>query len=669
MKQIKKLINWIRKILGGCIKDKMNIYDVIKKFEFIFVEEGITKDLEVTKNNLETLESKAIYKNICLEYLKKQISKMEPITLLTNLGILFVGESTGSIEYGYHIQQFELDFMQALAVKYCKMKMFYNKTSNPQDIEQLLKVIRIYQMCIEHELHRDNHAAYILNSKYRITRMEGFDERKTEMIKQFCVFYDNRVKSSKIKLCKVLKFVEIIVGELNKKFDDLTGHVINLAEQYDFFVFSKEKIKKICVSEGFNYNKVIKIIEFFSCYIGDFSSIDEEEIYLNNPSYKKFVIKLDAENFFVPNINIVAENIMEIMEEILKYEEQDVEAFFDSKAKYLESKTVELVKNKYQEYGKIYTNSEWDDDGRHGENDVILIIENYAIIFEDKSGKVNKNTVKGIINSALKDNKKLIKEPTEQALRFSKLIEKNLNNTLTLKVRGGGKNVIDLTNVNNILRIGVIFEETALQNINLDGEKHIPIVSIYQLDKILFCLSQEEVVDYLCKRTLIEDNTRYKATEYDILYNYLLNGINNSREIYQRFNEKQVLYFAYTEQHLSRKILQREDWFEKVIKHVKDIKEQNWLDKIIMLLEISPIAQKQIWRSLKENRMIILQDNILERNKVIVVECLEYCDSDTENDIIVNIQKFTEFENIVYIAFTEEMAHIYVKVKKGTQIF
>lgn len=64
--------------------------------------------------------------------------------------------------------------------------------------------------------------------------------------------------------------------------------------------------------------------------------------------------------------------------------------------------------------GKFYLNSQWDDT-RHGENDCTLLYGDYAIVFEDKSGRVNRNTYKGLLKSAYKDNRKLIEEASEQA--------------------------------------------------------------------------------------------------------------------------------------------------------------------------------------------------------------------------------------------------------------
>ena len=52
------------------------------------------------------------------------------------------------------------------------------------------------------------------------------------------------------------------------------------------------------------------------------------------------------------------------------------------------------------------------------------------------------------------------------------------------------------------------------------------------------------------------------------------------------------------------------------------------------------------------------------RNKVVIVELLDYFDCDTEKEIEEKIEKYSKFSEIIYIAFTEKFEHIIVKLKK-----
>lgn len=198
----------------------------------------------------------------------------------------------------------------------------------------------------------------------------------------------------------------------------------------------------------------------------------------------------------------------------------------------------------------------------------------------------------------------------------------------------------------------------------LGGKKHSPIVSIFQLDKIFQCLEREEIIDYFIKRNHVERNIFYHADEYDFLFTYLKNGLNTSEKIYIEADEKERLFIPYTEEKLTRADLEREKWFQVIINSVIEQAKESWLDIVISLLDIPPVVQKQIIRDIFKEKKLELIDNIKVRNKAVVVNLLEYYDYDTEKEIEDDIQKYSVFSKILYIAFTEKFEHIIVKLKQ-----
>lgn len=642
----------------------MDFQEMFKRFDFLF-EDGndVRKDLFLVEKNLDIQNEKEKYAELALRYIEENVSQMAPITLLTNLGLLSLGESLKLINYPRRINQFEIDFMMALVLKYCVMKMNYDKTCGVVEIEQLLRAISIYIFCYEHKLHKDNVVAHRINSYYRTSRINGFDEEKFNIIKEFCNEYDKKTSDEKIKLSKVIQFILAVGKQLDKRLEGISGRAFYMEEQYEFFMFYPDDIKQICDENGFDYLKVISVISNFCCRVGALKANEVGEIYLHNPINDKPIILLEPGIFFLPNINLVLINLFEIFEEIIKIDNQERQIYFDARTEYLEKKTANIISLKFNPIGKIHLNSQWDDI-RHGENDCTLLYENYAIVFEDKSGRVNRNTHKGLLNRAYEDNKKLIEESSEQATDFANLLMKNLGKKLTLKVKGGGQNVIDLKRIKHVLNVGVVFEETVLQNISLGGKKHNPIVSIFQLNKIFQCLEAAEIVDYFIKRNKIERNISYQADEYDFLYTYLKNGLNTSEKIYIEADEKEMLLIPYTEEELTRADLERENWFQAVLNSIIEQAKENWLDIIISMLGIPPIVQRQIIRDIFKEKKLELIDNIKYRNKIVIVELLDYFDSDTEKEIEEKIEKYSKFSEIIYIAFTEKFEHIIVKLKK-----
>ena len=642
----------------------MEFETILKKFEFLFEDSNdVERDFLLVEGNLDIQEEKEKYVQITLKYLEDNICKMPPITLLTNLGLFSIGESLDLITYPRRINQFELDFMMALVLKYGVMKMGYDMNCGEDEIEKLLKAISIYIFCMDHELHKDNMDAYKLNTYYRTSRINGFDNEKVNIIKEFCYEYDKKIGDGKIKLSGVIQFITAIDKLLAKRLEGISGHEVCLENQYKFFMFTPEDIKEICEENCFNYLKVISLISKFCCKIGDLRTHRVEEIYLDNPINDKFVILVEPGIFFVPNINVIIENLFELFEKIIEYDNQEKTLYFDARTEYLEKKTASIISTKFANKGKLYLNSQWDDI-RHGENDCTLLYEDYAIVFEDKSGRVNRNTHKGLLKSAYKDNKKLIEEASEQASLFANLLEKNLGKELTLKVKGGVYNVIDLKKTKHILKIGIVFEETILQNMTLGNKKHSPIVSIFQLNKIFQCLESEEIIDYFIKRNLIESNISYHGDEYDFLFTYLKSGLNTTEKIYIKADETEKILIPYTEKNLTREDLEREKWFQGVINFVIEKAEENWLDKVISLLNIPPSVQKQIIRDVFKIKELVLEDNIKVRNKVIVVKLLEYYDYDTQKEIEDDIENYKSFSEVLYIAFTENFEYIVVKLRQ-----
>ena len=624
--------------------------------------DDIAKDKELVEKNIDIHEEKEKYAELALEYLEENISEMAPITLLTNLGLLSLGESLGLIRYPRKILQFELDFMLALVIKYSHMKVNYSMDCAPDKIEKLLKAIRIYVFCMEHELHKNSMEAYRINAHYRTGRIMGFDDRKGDIISEFCDMYDTGLEEDKIKMTKVMQFIIAINKLIQERLECISGRAIYLEEQYKFYMFSESDIKEICREIETDYYKTVMIISKFCCRIGDLRTYKVEEIFLDNPINDKFVIMVEPGVFFLPNVNIIAENLFQIIEKILEYDKQDKERYFKVRADFLEKKTASIVMSKFSNKGQMFLNSQWDD-ARHGENDATLIYENYAVIFEDKSGKINRNTNKGILKSAYRDNKDLIEVPSEQASLFANLLEKNFGRELELKMKGGRLNIIDLKKVNSILKIGVIFEETPLQNMSLGGKRHSPIVSIFQLDNIFQCLKCEEIIDYFIKRSHIEKNIAYHADEYDFWYTYLLNGLNTSEKIYIKASENERLIIPYTERKPTSDVLQREIWFQKILDYVVGQAESDWLENAISLLEIPPIVQKQIIRDIWKTKDLVLLDNIKIRKKLIMVSLLEFYDCDTEREIEEEIKRYSETYNVLFIAFTPDFEHILVKRK------
>lgn len=279
----------------------MEFDEMLNDFEFLFdTREDVREDLRLVEKNVSTLENRKIYAEVALKYIRNSISKMAPITLLTNLGLLSIGESLGLINYPRRINQFELDFVMALVLKFGVVQMNYSMTCGEAEIDRILKAVTIYIFCLDHQLLSKSLEAHRINSYYRISRIVGFDESKLNIIERFCSEYDKHTSDEKIKLEKVIKFIRAFDRALSKRLEAISGHVIYLEDQYKFFRFSLTDIQTICDEEKIDYSKTVYAIMQFSVRIGDLKNKDVEEIYLYNPINDKFVIFIEPGFFLYP---------------------------------------------------------------------------------------------------------------------------------------------------------------------------------------------------------------------------------------------------------------------------------------------------------------------------------------------------------------------------------
>lgn|GEM_PF-6243310 len=650
--------------MGFNLKMNTNYEEMFKAFLFLFDDsEDIKENKYKVKKNLEVFKERDKYANLSLKYLEENISQMSPINLLTTVELLSIGESLHYIKYK-RIHQFEKDFLMALVLKYGEIKQKYRKREDPDTIEKLLNAIRIYLICFQHNIHslklnqtKQKMTALTINSRYRTCQIVGFDDNKFELIKEFCSEYDKQ-KNRPVSLTNVVNFLLAIHNIIKNRIDKSAGERC-LEKQYYIFMFTSQDINEICHEKGYDFSKTISIINKFCCNFETLKSNDVSEMYLYNPVNENFIIKLNQDTYFLPNFNIILENIFSVFEKIIGFNQ--LEDYSKTKSLFLEKKNAELVNDKFKDFGDVHVNSQWDDE-RHGENDCLLLYENYAIIFEDKSGKVNPNTYKGIMKNIYSDSQNLISDATIQATDFAALLKKNTGTIQKFKVRGENDNCIDLTKTEHILSVGVVLEDTPLQNISLDTT-HIPILSIFQLYNVFKCLEKEEIIDYFEKRTLFEQVGPYIGDEYDFLYNYLENGLNKPDLWDANPGFPRILPFV--DRGITRDDLIREEWFQRVLDDILTSNNTKKLDVAISILGILPQLQSEIIQSIYKLKKISFMDTVKNRDKKIIVELLEFYDCDTEDEIEREINNNSGHSEVLYIAFTKQYEHIIVKLKKS----
>lgn len=645
----------------------------ISDFEWIFYSnQNLEKDMENVKKHQQLLEDREKLVEKTEEYLNELLDDVPPITLLSSIEMLYIGQNMNLIDYDICIHQFQVEFIHALILKYGEMKMDYSGVCDEKKIKNILKLSSIYHFLEKHNLHANSLEAAEINMYYRILRFKGFSDRKISIIKELFERYDKEIKNyNNISMICLLNMFISIHNVIKERCEALEGQRVDVNNVHDIFIFSIEEFKRFYGNDISN-DKLEEILNLFIINVGDLQDKQVEEIYLYNPVIEKFIIRLEEQLYFLSDIGVVLDRLLEICETVIINEKINKEIYEEVRASYLEEKVQQLSNNAFPN-SKIYINSQWDSQ-RHGENDCTVVIENYAIVLESKGGNIRKNIKKGIIKDAKNAYEDLIMKASEQAIEFSDLLKKNLGKKIKFKVKGGSNNIIDLTNVTKVITLGVLLAEIPLQNMSrfLDSNKtHIPIINIYQLDTIFSCLPLiSEKIDYFRKRMIIEKRANYFGDEYDLLYTYLQSGFNTDNKLYDSCNIKEKLIINYRNGLVTKTDLLRNNLFNNILNNLESKKEMNWLDKALSVLELPFKVQNQIERELQKNNNLELFDNIKSRKKIVCAKVFDYIDCNTINDINKEINSIVfrgsihgiNIKNVLYLGFNSDMNCRIIKV-------
>ena len=104
--------------------------------------------------------------------------------------------------------------------------------------------------------------------------------------------------------------------------------------------------------------------------------------------------------------------------------------------------------------------------GKEYENDLIVLIDSFAIVVEEKSGVISDPAKRGAPERLFKTLKHLMEEPSEQALRFVKFLETNKKEH-TFSTRKGTSNAINNENIKYYIPLGITFSNLGMIGSNL----------------------------------------------------------------------------------------------------------------------------------------------------------------------------------------------------------
>lgn len=317
------------------------------------------------------------------------------------------------------------------------------------------------------------------------------------------------------------------------------GHLI---AHSDFFLselntFTIEDMLGLTQME-FDADKLRDVIDGLSYGFGELADWDKDHVFLGNPVHNKPFIKLEDGRYYSVIVYLFYHLGVDLLENLLRQEQQLFNYYVQEKGKYLERKLEDMLHAAFPN-GKLYSGSQWkcENSSKIFENDLVLVIEQFAVVVEAKSGMVTPPARRGAPGRLFETLKELVVEPSVQAMRFVDFLKANpgINRFST---KAGKVNEVDTTKVKYFIPLGVTLSSLGAIGSNLKKlidskitdrtlDELAPSISLCDLEIIFDILElQSEKIHYLIRRREFDAHARFHGDELDLFGFYLDNGFN-----------------------------------------------------------------------------------------------------------------------------------------------
>jgi hypothetical protein len=323
---------------------------------------------------------------------------------------------------------------------------------------------------------------------------------------------------------------------------------------------------------------------------------------------------------------------LDILEYLVWDNEAMRNAYTDAKANFLELEMEQLFQTAFPN-ASVLRGSQWIDKqtGQGYENDLTVVLDNFALVIEAKSGGISNPARRGAPKRLFETLKGLIEEPSDQALRFIKHLEQNQEEHL-FKTKRGIINNIDSRKIKYYIPLGVTLSQLGFISSNLKKlikakvvnkqlEELAPSISFTDLEVIFELLPLEvQKIHYLGRRREFEAHMEYEGDELDLLGFYLDNGFNIGETEYLRdlamnmcMKSKELdPYFVGTSEGITvvKPELAMTKWWKDLLHTISVRKIDGWVETGYILLNSTKEDQAKFEEMFKELMLRIKEKKV-----------------------------------------------------------
>lgn len=397
---------------------------------------------------------------------------------------------------------------------------------------------------------------------------------------------------------------------------------------HELFSFTYAQLEAI--SEGkISAGKFKDIMRSVSLSFEDLKDHNPEHFLMGNPVHESPFIRVDESTIFSSMWSVMTHFSIGLLEKFCTEDTGLRKYYNDARAKFLESSIEDLFRNAFPD-AEIFAGSKWrGQDNKLYENDLLVVIDSFALVIEAKSGQVSAPAKRGATDRLFRTLQELIEEPSEQALRFIEYLKANPKQ-LSLGVEKGPNNRIDASRIKYYIPLGITFSHLGMTGTNLKHlidagvtskklEELATSVSLTDLEVVFDLLPlQMEKVHYLQRRRELEASIDFVGDEHDLLAWYLESGFNfekpDKKYVYNMTLKSKELdnYIigSANKEKVKKPSLQMTKWWRDILVRMEEQKFTTWAQSSYVLLNFS--KNRQIYFEKKVND---LKKNMLRKKQ------------------------------------------------------
>lgn len=417
--------------------------------------------------------------------------------------------------------------------------------------------------------------------------------------------------------------IEMMWNAAGKKVRNLSSMLICHSDLRlkDIYSFNIQHVSELSKS-SLDIDIFKSMFSQLSLNFGELKDFNRDHIILSNPVLSKPFIKLDENNFYSAIWGIMPHLALDILEDFVWKNESLRINYSKLKSTYLEDQIEILFKNNFPN-ALIYRGSIWHDPktNKDYENDLIVLVDSFAVIIEAKSGSITDPAKRGAPERLFKTLKELIEEPSEQSLRFIEFLQNNKKEHI-FNTKRKIINKIDNTKIKYYIPIGVTLSHLGAIGSNLKKlidakivnkklEELAPSINLTDLESIFDLLPLEsEKIHYLARRREFEAHVVYEGDELDLLGFYLDNGFNIGEDEYSQnlamnisLKSKELdPYFVGSNEGVSveKPKLSMTEWWRDLLNVISSRRTEGWIETSFILLNSTQGDQEKFEKAFRK---------------------------------------------------------------------